>query len=202
MTQIQLATTEKTKDAVYRFRYNIYVKEMKFFQEIADQKRAMLKDELDENGDVFIALKNDEIIGTVASNYSSTSNIAKYEKLYEMVNLGKFHPRKTSIATKLMVAPKYRGSYLAVRLILSMYAKWLKDGVKYNVMSCSFEMQEFYQRLGYKVYKQSIKFPTIGEAAVMLLDVEDLEHLQVVKSPFFRYYQKWTNSIKKSKETN
>lgn len=46
--KIHLATTESDRNAVFRFRYEIYVREMKRFQKYADHGKGMIEEPLDK----------------------------------------------------------------------------------------------------------------------------------------------------------
>lgn len=53
--KIRLATTEADRRAVYRFRYEVYVNEMKRVQTYADHEQRVIEELLDKTGYILIA---------------------------------------------------------------------------------------------------------------------------------------------------
>ena len=59
-----LAETQQEKDAVYRFRYEIYVAEMGRYGEAADHERKMLVEPEDETARIYYAAIDGEVVAT------------------------------------------------------------------------------------------------------------------------------------------
>jgi len=106
--------------------------------------------------------------------------------LYGMSAVGDFHPQRTSITTKLMVAPQYRLTSVFVRLALASYKHALALGMRFDFMDCNLPLVPFFQGLGYRVHRGRITHPEYGEVISMMLDLEDVAHLGAVGSPFWQ----------------
>lgn len=184
--EIRLVQTESEKDAVYRLRYKIYIREMGLNQFFADHARQRICEPLDEFGYIFAAFQGNQVVGTVRLNYSKLSDIGYYPSLFEMDSVGHFHPQHTSITTKLIVSPELRSTTLAVRLALAAYQTAVKDQIRYDFIECKPNLVNLFLRLGYKVHKGRIFHPERGECISMILDLENFEHLEKIGSPFRR----------------
>ncbi|KYC40178.1 hypothetical protein WA1_26935 [Scytonema hofmannii PCC 7110] len=184
--EIRLVKTEEEKEAVYRFRYQIYIEEMRFKQFYADRDRQTIREPLDEFGYIFIALQENKVVGTVRVNYANLSDLGYYLGLFDMESVGHFHPQRTSITTKLIVSSEFRSTTLAVRLVLAAYQQAIKDRIKYDFIECKPNLVNFFLRIGYKLHKEQINHPDRGKCISMILNLEDFEHFERIGSPFLR----------------
>ena len=63
------ARTEEEKEAVYRFRYEIYVAEMGRYRGIADHERRLFREPEDDTARIFYAAKGGEVVATSRFNW-------------------------------------------------------------------------------------------------------------------------------------
>ena len=68
--EIRLAATDVELEALYAFRYRIYVEEMGRPQKYADHDMRRIRDPLDETGRNLVAWDNSEIVGCVRVNFA------------------------------------------------------------------------------------------------------------------------------------
>ncbi|KHE93146.1 hypothetical protein S225a_00500 [Candidatus Brocadiaceae bacterium S225] len=191
MSCVKLDLTTQERNEIYKLRYSVYVKDLKYHQPCADHKSKMLKDSLDSTGNLFGIFKNNEAIGTVLTNYAKHSNLGYYSELYKMKELayGTYY-NDSSISTKLMVRKDFRSKNLAFRLALATFIKGLNDNIQFNFIDCTHKMVPFYLRLGYKVYRESIRHPYFGHGAVLVLELRNIAHLEECNSPFAKHYRR------------
>ena len=69
---IHLAETQEEKDAVYRFRYEIYVDEMGRYGAAADHERQLLVEPEDETARIFYAAQDGEVVATSRLSWGAT----------------------------------------------------------------------------------------------------------------------------------
>ena len=96
----------------------------------------------------------------------------------------------SSISTKLIVRKDFRSKSVAFRLALATFIKGLKDNIHFNFIDCAQDMVPLYVRLGYKVFQESILHPDFGHGAVLVLELQNIEHLEECNSPFANHYHK------------
>ena len=180
---IRVAETADDLSKVFEFRYDIYGSEGVLPQFYADHANRRIKDPLDSHAHNLVAYQGSEVVGTLRINFARDSDIAYYDQFLEMNTAGEFHPAATSIATRLLVIPRLRGSSLAVRLSQAAYTLGLRHEIRYNFLDCNHQMTHFFERLGY-VFQSRAEHPEYGVGSVMRLDLLDRLHLARVRSPF------------------
>src|SRR5262245_51395511 len=126
--EIRPAETREELEAVYRFRYQIYVEEMRRVQHYADHQLRRIVDPLDENCHILAAWEYGAIVGTVRNNYLAESLIGEYMQLYQLRGLTLDELERTSITTRLMVLPRLRKTTLGVRISCALYEYGLRRG--------------------------------------------------------------------------
>lgn len=189
--QIRRIVATAELEAIYRFRYTIYVEEMSRKQKDADHVAKTISDSLDRTGFVYGAWDGNEVIGTVRTNDLSNSDIGDYFDLYRLDSLSETDLERTSITTRLMVAPKYRGTSLAMRLCLAMYVDALDRGIASGFIDCNDYLVEAFEMVGYRLHQANAYHPEYGDVTIMRLQLNDLEHLESVRSPFRRACRKY-----------
>ncbi len=67
--RIAVVDSEEAREALFRFRYDIYVREMHRPQKHADHARGRLADPLDANAINLVAWQGDRIVGCVRMSF-------------------------------------------------------------------------------------------------------------------------------------
>jgi len=189
LARIRSATTPEDLTKVARFRYRIYVEEMGRFQQYADHKEKTVHEPLDRHGHILMALEDSNVVGTVRFNLGSESEFGPYTELYRLRELGALFPNRVSITTKLMIAPEYRRTPLALKLALASYKCGSARGVDIDAMDCNPPLRPFFTKLGYRQIFGAIDHPEYGYVIPMFLAVRDKCHLKQVGSPFYKFAQ-------------
>ena len=171
-------------DKISQFRYAVYVEEMGRIQHDADHVLKRISDKLDHGGINIAAFAGEDVVGVVRVNFPAGSPIGNYEDFYQLKKLGADHPRKTAIVTRLMIAPHLRRSALAVRLCAECYLLGLDEGIKWCFIDCNDHLVEFFSGLGFREYIGKVRHEEYGMVTPMRLELNDLSHLNRIKSPF------------------
>lgn len=182
--RIAEAITPEDREAVYRFRYRVYVEEMGRPQKYADHAWKRIEEPLDGHAHVLAAFNGDHLVGTVRYNLGSEGGFDYYEELYGLRSFGPFFPDHVSITTKLMVAPECRRSTLALRLASECYRGGAERGSMFDVIDCNPPLRPFFAKLGYRQISSNFEHPEYGHVIPMVLALYDDEHLAAVRSPF------------------
>jgi len=183
--QLSVCHSQKELQDLFAFRYRVYVEEMKRPQKYANHAAKLIRDPLDNRGRNIIARAGDEIVGCVRVNFSRDGDLDYYERLLAMDKVGHSHPTATSLCTRLMVAPDYRRSTLAVRLACASFDMGLRNGIVWNFVDCNDHLVEFFTRLGYECTHQAVH-EEYGLVNVMRLNILDENHLRDAGSVFFK----------------
>jgi hypothetical protein len=190
---IRQAETNKDRERVFRFRYEIYVEEMQRPQIYADHAARTVAEPFDETGYLFLA--EDEaghIGGTLRTNFGRDTDFGSYRELYGMDCVGRWLPEYVSVSTKFMVAPQYRKSTLGVRLAAHVYQFGLERGILFDFIDCNPHLESVFFGLGWRRYRPRIQHPEYGDVLPLVLPVTDLAHLEAVGSPFARICREHT----------
>src|SRR5688572_6621386 len=130
--QIREASTPDDREAVFRFRYRVYVEEMGRVQQYVDHRARRVEVPLDRRAEVLAAWDGAEVVGTVRFNYAGRGGLGYYVGLYGMERFAPFFPARTCVTTKLMVASRLRNTTLGLRLCKHGCAAALRDGMSFD----------------------------------------------------------------------
>lgn len=187
MPIIERARSQKDLEDAYRFWYRVYVQEMSRHRDdpLTDHAAQKLRDPIATSGCLLLARNSGgTIIGTVL-NTPTTEPIGKYEAFYGLDKLSSSQRRRSTITTKLMVAPRYRGTKLPMQLAKAAYARTLETAMLYDFIDCNDHLVGFFERLGYRTHRGKIHHPDYGHVNSMYIALEDAVHLYNVRSPIY-----------------
>jgi len=180
---IRSATSQADRERIYRFRYQVYVEEMRRLQKYADHTTRRIEEPFDLTGHLLIAESGPDVVGTLRTNRASLTSLGYYIDLFQLLSLGPAWPDHVTLTTKLMVAPSHRSGRLAIRLAREMYRYGSERGVRVDIIDCNAHLRGFFTRLGYRPYMGTAIHPEYGEVLPMRLDVEDIAYLRSLQSP-------------------
>jgi hypothetical protein len=190
VTTIKRAETEEELLDIYRFRYRIYVEEMKRKQEYANHSERTVREPLDKEADILGIWDNSSVVGTVRLNRACASDLGFYSDFYSMETMGKYHPEKTTITTKLMIEKSFRNMGLAMELACALY-ELRRGDTEFNFIDCNNNLVQFFEFLGYRKYKGRVNHHEYGEVTPLVMVASDHEYLKKCCSPFVELCEKY-----------
>lgn len=179
--EIREALTPAEREAVYRFRYSIYVEQMGRVQQHADHENRRICEPLDAPGRIMAVFRHETVLGTCRINMSDASDIG-FLDFWHADGFEKIFPGQVAVATKLMVTPSSRGSTLFVRLSKETVRLAARSGARVLLLDCNAPVKPFFERFGFVSYTSRVH-PEYGEVSLMVLFFEDLERLKRIRSP-------------------
>jgi predicted GNAT family N-acyltransferase len=192
MAKAIVAATADERQAIYRFRYQVYIEEMqKQFK--ADHQTKTLTDELDETATLLYMVQEtqgqaDQIIATVRLNSLATCSLG--EPLEQILAIPQFETAfsraQMSFSSRLMVAPAWRNSMTVGAIVLEAYRLLRQQQMQFVFLHAAPWLLPFYRNLGYRRYAHHFLDPDVGLQIPQVLVLEDLKHLQAVRSPLYR----------------
>lgn len=186
-TRILRADAAEQREAIYRFRYQIYVDEMGKRLSYADHERRMLYDALDDSADHFLVEHQGEAIATARLNQLGSTDFGDYwRQVYKLREWAEFPDSTISMSSRLMVAASWRGSAVLGGLLMTLFEHSRRLGVRFNFLNCSPSLLEFYEQLGYRRYTDGFVDEDVGYHVPMVFITEDLDYMRRVRSPFLR----------------
>jgi hypothetical protein len=196
---VEMAATRKEKEKVYRFRYQIYVEEMRKVLTVVDHRRRLLRDDMDDWGDLFVVRAGEEIIGTVRLHIGTVAAFpGDISDAFVMDRFGEYpaggQPGEMSFVSKAMVDPRYRGSQAFYLLNAAYYDALRRRNVQFHFCGGATHMVAMYEQLGYRRFKSNFPVPDYGYMVPMVMLTEDIEHFRRVRSPLWRNARRLDNS--------
>lgn len=188
---IKEAESPDELEAVYKFRYLIYVKEMNRVQHYANHEKEIIVDPLDDGKchDLVAYDSQQNMIGIVRVNFSRESDLGFYEDFYQMQCVGDEHPNHTAIITRLMIHPAWRKTTdLAVQLNVACFELGLKHEIKFAFMDCNDHLVKFFTGFGWREYIGKVEHSEYGLVTPMRLDLLDFDYLKNIHSPFLAVF--------------
>lgn len=184
---IRQAETSEDREQVFRFRYEIYVKEMGKPMPGADRARWMLYDECDERATHLMALDDEELVGSLRIIWGSVEIPDCYHDWYDLAGFGEFPTTAFSFTGRLMVKPGMRNSLTASALASEAFRLGCQRGAKFDFIHTTPPLVRLFERLGHRRYRTDFVDPHLGPRVPMVLTLEDREHLERCRSPLLRF---------------
>ena len=198
LTDIRVAISGDELEEIYSFRYQIYVEEMNRKQIYADHRARRIEDPLDLDAINLGAWRGKALVGVVRINFPRDSDIGNYENFYRMRSVGEDHPSRTSIITRLMIAPKLRNTHLFLDLVAVCYAIGMARGIRWTFIDCNAHLVPLFLRLGYLAHTSPAVHEEYGLVSLLRIDLQNLKHLRQVKSPFAKMIEMRNSATRSS----
>ncbi|NKB27706.1 MAG: cyclic nucleotide-binding domain-containing protein [Rhodobacteraceae bacterium] len=185
VTIVQATTAEQVR-AAQRMKYNIYVKEMGRYGEVADHHQRLLIEDDDTDSRIFNAMIDGQVVGTSrlscgADNALGARQVAQYD-------LAKFLKTVPSaqivVGERFMIQPAYRGTDLLNQIFASYMGFLNASRIQFAFGDCEPHLLNTYQALGFRTYtKNNVNSPSTGFLIPLVFVVEDLDYLRRIGSP-------------------
>ncbi|QDR79468.1 cyclic nucleotide-binding domain-containing protein [Sporomusa termitida] len=192
------AYTNEEKEAIYHFRYQIHIGEMKRIIPSTDHYRKVIIDELDSwSQQAYAKLADGRIVGAVRATFGKASDFPTgLAHIFQLARFQKFSPNSKNICfgTKMMVDPLYRKTPVFFQLLTHCYKFLREHNIQFNLSGCNPYLLPMYEQLGYQSFAPGFQDPGYGFVVPILLMPEDIEHLTAIRSPYLRIAKKYTNS--------
>lgn len=168
--EVRVANTAALRDAVFRFRYQVYIEEKGWTNSHADHRNRTLSEPLDETGTIWIALCNGRCIGTLRSNLFSEYYAASYCALYDLESLNE--SGTAGFLSSFVVEPSHRNLRTAMTLVRAAFGEGIRLGVQTALLDCEPQLVSFYRWLGFDVHKDPVAHPEYGPGVCMKMNLD------------------------------
>jgi hypothetical protein len=180
--EVGLATSDDDKEAVYRFRYSVYVEEMGRYQASADHAGRRLVEPEDEHSFVFYARDDGEVVGTARLSWGgdgfSRRQIDEYSLAPFLAELPHEH---IAVGERVMVKPSLRGTGLVEALMGRRNDAALDHDVRIQFSACEPHLLSLYLGQGRRTYAtKNINTPEAGYLIPLVAFPEGPETLRGV----------------------
>jgi len=187
--RVQEVTARAELEEVFRFRYRVYVDELRKPLPSADHQRRMVTDALDDTSRVLAAVDeaSGSIVGTVRTRFGCEHPFdgALVERLSLGPMIDALGMDRLTHSSAFMVDPAYRGLTIASQLVMAMVQDGLKRGATVDTCISELALVRPYYQLGYRPYAAPYRpFEGAGLRMPLVWIVSDRDYLLSVGSPF------------------
>jgi predicted GNAT family N-acyltransferase len=158
------ATTPEEKEAVYRFRYSVYVEEMGRYQDTADHEGRRLVEPEDETSWIFYAREGDDVVGTARLSWGAHGFSERQVDEYSLeAFLAEVPHEHLAIGERVMVTPRLRGTGLVDDLLAVRGEVAVANDVRIQFSCCEPHLLSLYLGQGRRTYaEKNINSPEAG----------------------------------------
>lgn len=163
--EVGLAETDEQKEAVYRFRYTVYVEEMGRYQGSADHAGRRLVEPDDEDSWIFYARADDgEVVGTARLSWGGHGFTERQIDEYSLAPfLAELPHEYVTVAERVMVKPELRGTGLVEEVLRCRDDTGLAHDVRIMFGACEPHLLSLYLGRGRRTYSTTnINTPEAG----------------------------------------
>lgn len=200
---VRVATTQEEKQAIYRFRYQVYVEELKRDYPEADHDRKWLLDEEDEQ-DYAVNLYMgpiDHIVATVRILIWPPGHVPEnHYHLFSMEIFQGIGQLVTAETGRLMVRPTSRGKTVFPSLINATYQQLVERDVQLCFLYCVPGLVKHYRRtVGARPYGGRLISAGSSVGIPMVMIVSDSDHFAQSGATFRDISQQYFDTGRKPK---
>jgi len=151
--EVGLAETADEKEAVYRFRYSVYVEEMGRYQGSADHRGRRLVEAEDAHSWTFYARDGDEVVGTARLSWGANGFSDRQIEEYSLIPfLDELPHEHLAIGERVMVTPAQRGTGLVDELLARRSETAVEHDVRIQFSACEPHLLSLYLSQGRRTY--------------------------------------------------
>ncbi|MEN8132821.1 MAG: GNAT family N-acetyltransferase [Pseudomonadota bacterium] len=172
--EVYLCRNDAMLAEAFRVRYQVYCEELDRESPNADHENKIIRDPLDDCGLTFIAVKDDETVGTIRGNLSAEGPLGILEDFYNM-DASIHHPQKTGVITKFAVKNSSRGGVIAMKLIAAIRQYGGRHNIRECYIDCIPRLLPLFKFFGFKVVGDKFIHYENGASYPMMIDLAHQE---------------------------
>lgn len=161
--QVRLAATDEEREAVYRFRYAVYVEELGRYRDTADHAGRRLVDPEDARSWNLYATAGGEVVGSFRITWGGHGFSERQIDQYQLAPfLAELPPEVMSVGERTMISPSWRGT--DVFAAMGEVSAPLSDdhGIRIVFGACEPHLISFYAGLQRPYGTRNINSPDAG----------------------------------------
>jgi predicted GNAT family N-acyltransferase len=183
MAAVGIADDDPTREAVYRFRYSVYMEELKRSVGLFDDRQKLLREpEDDEPGAtlLYTAAGEGGVTGTARiRSWEPGAVPTEVAERFAMERFGGLSRLGTAEVGRVMLRHDRRGSSDLVALVCALYqlaAGELRSDVVF--LTCLSGLVRHYRRIGFRTYRGHLVPTSDGVTVPMILVLSDRSYLE------------------------
>lgn len=183
----RVATTPEEREAIYRFRYSVYVEELGRKLGLGDPDRRWIHDPEDNRAytTLFYTGSPEEMTGTLRLRHWSPGEVPPADhQTFSMQLFGRLNELSVSELGRFMIKPNARNRLVFVSLCREAYETAAARGVDLAFANCAPRLVPLYLKLGFRAYAGSPVSTPDGVEVPLVMVPSDHAHFERVGSFF------------------
>jgi predicted GNAT family N-acyltransferase len=182
----RIAVDPVDRRSAFRLRYDVYIAEQGKGYPDANHDERLLSDELDPDSELIVVESMGDIVGTVRANwFDSVATRARYAHVFELIRFPEPLPNYIAVCSRLAASAEHRHTRARSLLFETIYANGLQRNTQLCFATCAPLLLRMFRKYGFREYLAPIHDAVVGILHRTLLVLDDLDHLERVRSPFF-----------------
>lgn len=145
--EIHVASTTEEREAVFRFRYEVYVDELGRYRAVADHQRRQLADPEDDRSWLVYASAGGEVVASLRVTWGGQGFSRRHIDQYQLAPfLTELRPEVMAVGERTTVSPRWRGTDLFSALGAPTSALCAAHDVRIVFGACEPHLLSFYAR--------------------------------------------------------
>jgi hypothetical protein len=147
------AETDEQREAVYRFRYSVYVEELGRYRATADHEHRRLVEPEDDDSHIFFARDDDTVLATARLTCGASRFSDRQVSEYCLQPfLDALQPKVMAVGERAMVEPRHRGTGLLEELMARSHGFVDELDLRLIFGACEPHLLSLYLGLGQRTY--------------------------------------------------
>jgi hypothetical protein len=182
--EVRVATTPEEREAVFRFRYRVYVEELGRYRAIADHRRRRLADAEDDHSWVVYALVDGDVVGTTRVTWGGDSFSERQVEQYQLAPfLAEIPAERMAVGERTMISPHLRGADLFPVLTQPCEALTMAHDVRVVFGACEPHLLSLYAEYQRPYGTRNINSPEAGFLVPLISFPQGPDALRELGSP-------------------
>ncbi|MGQ0696974.1 MAG: cyclic nucleotide-binding domain-containing protein [Panacagrimonas sp.] len=183
--RVETARSARDLHDAFRFRYRIYIEEMKMPLLSANHHSKTVRDDADEHAITYLSRdRNGDIIATARTVIGNPGVAAETASVFDLDKFVAFFDHsEISFTGRLAIHPAWRRSPILRHLCEAIYGDLITAGVKLDFIVCTPGLVRLYQAFGYRQHRNAIAFDDLGYRIPMVSFLADIGYLRRIRSP-------------------
>jgi hypothetical protein len=178
------AVSASRRAEVFAFRYQVIAEEQGLLADPSVNHVARtVVDAADATGIILAAWVDGELAATVRLNLLRDGPAHPYSDVLMLTRLPENERRVVSVTSRLMVAVRWRGTPLTIRLCQAVIRHYVASGLAWDYIVARPGLESFFTRLGYQRVARDVDFPGVGPLIPLRLDLDPI-YLKSTRSAF------------------
>jgi GNAT superfamily N-acetyltransferase len=169
---VRRPTGAAERDEIFRLRYAVFAEELNWGMPDEAHRSGLCTDPDDETAELYGAYLGAALVGTVRWNRVGDSVLTTLKGLLETAGFTNPLSPSGAVASRLAVAPAWRGTPTALRILSHAVCDGLREGIDGVYMYTRPSIWRFYEGLGFRRFVSGlVDHPDLGPQAIGHLDL-------------------------------